>query len=400
MHPLLLLALVAGENWAEFRGPGGQGHSAAKRVPLKWSATENVAWKKSLPGLGWSSPVVVNGKVYLTTAASAGRDHSLRVLCLDAEKGDVLWNEEVFKKPVGRAHAKNSHASPTPIVAGERVYAHFGHLGTACLDLKGKLIWKNDKLAWAPVHGNGGSPALADGLLVFSRDGLSVRELVALDASDGSVKWQTRRSGAPFKRFSFSTPLVIEVGGAKQVISPGSDMVGGYDLKTGKEIWRVTYDGYSVIPRPVYAHGLVFISTGYDSPTVMAIRPTGKGDVTKTHVAWAASRNAPHTPSLIVVGGELYMVSDKGFASCLDAKKGTVHWARRLPGNGFSASPVLADGKLYFLSEDGVTTVIKPGTRYEQLARNNLGERTLATPAPVDGGLFIRTRDHLYRIGK
>lgn len=402
----LLLFLLAGplraEDWAEFRGPTGQGISRATKVPTEWSATKNVAWKADLPGGGWSSPVVVGGKVYLTTAVETKKPAGLelRALCLDADNGKLLWNELVFTTKSVRMHGKNSHASPTPIVAGERLYVHFGHYGTACLDLSGKVKWKNDELSYSPVHGNGGSPVLVDGLLVFSRDGSSVRELVALDADTGKVKWKKARSGNPPRKFSFSTPLVITVNGKKQIISPASDQVAGYDAKTGEEIWKARYEGYSVIPRPVYAHGLLFIVTGYDSSSVIAVKPDGKGDVTETHVAWTVTDNAPHTPSLLAVGDELYMVSDKGFATCLDAKKGRVHWSQRLAGSGYSASPVYAEGRIYFLSENGICTVVKADTKYELVAKNELGERTLASPAVIDGALFIRTKERLYRFGE
>ena len=402
MHAVLLLALFAAEGSSEFRGPQGQGHFSARHVPAEWSATKNIAWKADIPGRGWSSPVVVAGKVYLTTAVPGeGAKLSLRALCLDAGTGKIVWNEEIFQAKGGRMHPKNSQASPTPLVHGGRVYIHFGHLGTACLDTAGKILWRNDELAWAPVHGNGGSPVLVDGLLVFSRDGATVRDLVALDAKTGKLKWKTPRSGkAPSKRFSFSTPLVITVAGKKQIVSPGSDMVGGYDATTGKEVWRCAYSGYSVIPRPVYAHGLVFLSTSYDKASVIAVDPTGTGDVTKAHLKWRLTKGAPHTPSMLAIGDDLYMVSDNGVASCVDARSGEPRWSKRLGGKGYSASPLYADGKIYFLSEDGVCTVVKPGPKFEQVAKNEMGQKTLASMAASDGALFLRTEERLYRIGK
>ncbi|MBY0231160.1 MAG: PQQ-binding-like beta-propeller repeat protein [Gemmataceae bacterium] len=401
MHSLLLLALAA-PDWPEFRGPTGQGVSTAKRVPTKWSPTENVAWKTDIPGFGWSSPVVAGGKAYLTTAVAKDKQVSLRALCLDAAKGKILWDEEVFEKKAVAMHGKNSHASPTPIVRDGKLYVHFGHYGTSCLELSGKSVWKNDSLAWKPVHGTGGSPVIVDGLLVFSRDGADVREVVALDIKDGKAKWQTERSAISKaqSRFSFSTPLVIEVGGKKQIISPGSDVVGAYDPKDGKEIWRCSYSGYSVIPRPVFAHGLLFLATSYNNSAALAVDPTGKGDVTETHLKWTLKRNAPHTPSMLAVGDDVCMVSDSGAASCVEAKTGEVRWTKRLPGKGYSASPILADGKIYFLSEDGVCTVVKPGGEYKEVARNELKEPTLASPAAIDGALFLRTKKSLYRIGK
>jgi outer membrane protein assembly factor BamB len=405
----ILMLLLAGaslhaEDWPEFRGPTGQGIARADNLPTEWSATKNVAWRREIPGLGWSSPVIVGGKVYLTTAAPiAGcKDLSLRALCLDAKDGTILWNEEVFRSINGKSppiHSKNSHASPTPIVAGDRLYVHFGHEGTACLGLSGKVLWRY-RDPYPPVHGAGGSPVLVDGLVVFSTDGLRERLVVALKADNGKVAWKTPRPGKPVKNFSFSTPLVITVNGKKQIISPSSDVVGAYDPGTGKEIWHARYEGYSVIPRPVYGHGLVFVVTGFDAPGMIAVRPDGKGDVTDTHIKWSIRNGAPHTPSVLLVGDELYMVSDRGIVSCLDAKTGAVHWAKRLGGKGYSASPIAAGGKVYFLSEDGVGTVIKAGRSFEQIARNELGERTLASYGVSDGALFIRSARHLYRIGK
>ena len=410
-HLLTLLCLVVGSlplsaaDWPQFRGPAGQGHTSATDLPTEWDATKNVAWKQDIPGSGWSSPVVVGGKVFLTAAVpiDKSKDLSLRTLCLDVSSGKILWNVETFRQAATGSpgiHTKNSHASPTPVVEEGRLYVHFGHQGTACLDLTGKILWSNRDLKYTPVHGNGGSPVLVDGLLVFSTDGAIVREVIALDAKTGKLKWRTTRSGKAGNKFSFTTPLVIEVAGKKQIISPASDMVGAYDSATGGEIWKVRYSGYSVIPRPVFGHGMVFLSTSYDSASALAIKVDGKGDVTDTHVVWTLKKGAPHTPSMLLVGDELYMVSDAGLGTCVDAKTGTVHWQKRLAGNAFSASPIYADGKIWFLSEDGVGTVVKASKTYEHLARNPLGERTLASYAAIDGALFIRTAERLYRIGK
>src|SRR5262249_5139306 len=218
--------------------------------------------------------------------------------------------------------------------------------------------------------------------------------VVALDAATGKVIWKTDRKCEAFKKFSFGTPLVTDVGGKKQVVSPASDQVCAYDPDTGKEMWKVRYEGYSLVPRPVFGHGLIFLSTGYDTPEFLAIRAGGRGDVTESHVVWRTRRGAPLTPSPLLVGDELYLVSDLGVASCLDAKTGRVHWQERL-GGAYSASPLYAGGRVYFQSEDGDGVVVKAGTRFERLAKNALGERTLASYAVADGALFIRTEKHL-----
>lgn len=403
---LFSLSTLRGEDWPQFRGPTGEGHSTATNLPTEWSPTKNVVWKQAIPGSGWSSPVIAAGKVYLTTADKiAGSDDlSLRALCLDAKAGKLLWNVEIFRQDAATAppiHGKNSHASPTPIVEQDRLWVHFGHQGSACLDLSGKVLWRNRDFTYVPVHGNGGSPTRVDDLLVFSTDGTKIRQLVALDAATGKLRWKTPRPGTVGREFSFGTPHVITVAGKKQIISTGSNHVGAYDPATGKEIWRVHYDGYSVIPRPVFGHGLVYVCTGYNTPSLLAIRPDGTGNVTKTHVAWQRLVGVPHTPSLALVGEELYMVSDAGLASCVDAKTGKVHWEKkRLPGNGFSSSPICVGENLYFLSENGVGTVIKASKTFEQVARNEIEERTLASYAVADGALYLRTAGHLYRLGQ
>ncbi len=411
---LLVRPAVAADDWPEFRGPDRQGHADVNNLPLRWGPKKNVTWRIEVDGQGWSSPSLAQGRLYLTAAVPILRtepepaseeadkpDWSLRALCFDAASGRKIWDKEVFLQPGAKApriHRKNSHASPTPLIDQDRLYVHFGHLGTACLTTAGETIWKRT-ISYKPVHGNGGSPALADGKLVFSVDGAVRRSVLALDAGTGKTIWEHDRPLDPKKHFSFSTPQVIDVNGQQQVISPGSDVVEGLDLQTGQSIWYLQYDGYSVIPRPVFAHGLVFLGTGYDRPKVLAIDPTGTGEVTNSHLRWSLTRGAPHTPSLLVVGQALYMVSDRGVASCVDALTGSVHWQKRLGGN-YSASPVLADGRIYFQSEEGKATVIEPKTKYSQLAVNDLQERTLASYAVGDGAIFIRTAQALYRIEK
>lgn len=401
---LLANGFVRADDWPQFRGPTGQGIAPEGHYTVEWSASKNVAWRKPIPGKGWSSPIVSGGFVYLTTAVAAEetnkRDLSLRALCLNAQTGETIWDTEVFRHDGSQAppiHSKNSHASPTPLTDGKRLYVHFGHQGTACLDLQGNLIWKNRSIHYQPVHGNGGTPILAENALVFSCDGYDQPFVIALDRSKGNVIWKTDRNSESFKKFSFSTPLSITVNGKQEIISPGSGAVCAYDPATGREIWRVTYEGYSVIPRPIFGHGLVFVSSGFESPSLLAIRPDGRGDVTTTHVAWTLRKGAPLTPSPLLVDDELYLVSDSGIASCVDARTAKVHWQERIGGN-YSASPLYADGKIYCQSEEGTGVVLKAGKRFQVLARNFIGERTLASYAVSDGAFFIRTEDHLFRI--
>jgi outer membrane protein assembly factor BamB len=400
---LLFLRPATAADWPQFRGPTGDGVSTATDVPIQWSATENVAWKRAIPGVGWSSPVLAGGRLYLTTAVGDGDGPiSLRALCIGAADGRILWNTEVFQPArdvASQKHDKNGFASPTPIVDDGRVYIHFGHMGTAALDLDGHILWRQTRLAYSPRHGNGGSPLLVGERLVFSCDDMENPFVAALDAATGNVHWKTPRNTSAVKKFSFSTPTAIEVDGQLQIISPGSGFVGAYDPADGREIWRVNYgEGYSVVPRPVYAHGLLLLASGFQRPILYAIDPRGaKGDATDTHIVWTHDKGAPLTPSVVVAGDEVYFVSDNGVASCLDARTGNVHWTKRLGGD-YSASPVLAGGRIYFQSEDGVTTIIKAGKTFEPIATNDLGEQTLASFALADGVIFVRSDTSLYRI--
>src|SRR5258706_3453910 len=317
---ILVLSMPAvAEDWPQFRGPSGQGISNARDVPIKWSASENVAWKKEIPGQGWSSPVLMGGKIYLTTALAEGNiPTSLRALCIEAKSGQILWNKEVFH-PAAIAsikHEKNSFASPTPIVTSDRLYMHFGHLGTAALDLEGNIVWTQTELSFFSVYGNAGSPMLLDGMLIFNCDGARNPFIVALDANTGKVRWKTPRNTPTRPFFSFSTPLPYQVDGATQIVSPASGIVAAYEPKEGKEIWRVGYGpGYSVVPRPIYTNGLVLLSSGFDNPVVYAIDPKGaKGDVTDSHVAWKERKAAPCTPSIVAGGDAGFLGSEKGVA--------------------------------------------------------------------------------------
>lgn len=398
-------SVASAGDWAEFRGPTGQGHADGTKLPIEWSAEKNVAWKTAIPGKGWSSPIVVGNRIFLTAAVPStdegSTDQSLRAICLDAASGKTEWDKEIFvqdgktAKPI---HGKNSHASSTPISDGKHVYVHFGTHGTACLTLDGNVVWQTRELKYEPRHGNGSSPIFVDDMLIVCCDGADVGFVVAFDKATGEVRWRTKREHEKGAKFSFATPLLIEVNGEKQIVSPATFHVIAYRPKDGTEIWRCDYgDGYSVIPRPVFGHGLVFIGSGYDSPSLLAIRPDGKGNVTKTHVAWTISKSMPHTPSPLLVGDNLYVVSDGGIATCLDAESGKEVWQKRL-GGGFSASPTLANGKIYFQSEQGETTVIEPANKFQEVARNQLEPRTFASYAVADGAFFIRTETQLYRI--
>jgi outer membrane protein assembly factor BamB len=399
---VLTASVVTAGDWPEFRGPTGQGISEDADGPVHWNQTENIVWKKAIRGQGWSSPIVFEGCVYLTTAIvnEEGHPTSLRVLGFDAASGKILWDSEVFsRKGPSDKHDKNSHASPTPIIEDGRIYAHFGHMGTGCVDINGKVLWRQSDLTYEPQNGNGGSAVLVDDKLIFSCDGKKGPFVAALNKLSGEVVWKVNRSATIAKqKFSFCTPLVIDDDGRKVIVSPGSGAVFAYNPDDGKELWRVDYgQGYSVVPRPVYGHGMVFISTGFMKANVYAIRLGGEGNVTDTHLAWKITKKAPLTPSMLVVGSELYFVSDSGAVSCVDAVTGRQYWQEKIGGT-VSASPVLAGNRIYVITEKGKTVVLKAGTEFEILAENDLQERTLASPAVSGRALFIRTESHLYRI--
>ena len=409
MKTLLVLLLIAGasvlaqaEDWPQFRGPTGQGHATERGLPLEWSETKNIIWKTPVPGLGWSSPTVANGRVWVTTVVESkerrGRvSASLRALAFDVATGRELVNVEVFRlDDAGYVNPKNSRASPTPIVESDRVFVHFGAEGTAALSTSGEILWTTH-LRYESQHGNGGSPTLYRDLLIINCDGNGGDAyVVALDTATGKPRWKTARRRPADQ--AYSTPLVITVGQEDQLVSVGAYRAAAYDPLTGQEIWRVSYgDGFSNVPRPVFGQGLVFIATGFQTPALMAVRPDGKGDVTRTHVAWTITRGAPYTPSPLLVGNDLYYVSDTGVLSLADAASGQIVWQQRLGGN-YSASPVFVDGRIYFQSEEGVTTVIAPGREFRRLASNRLDGATLASMAVSGGSFFIRSESHLYRI--
>jgi outer membrane protein assembly factor BamB len=398
--------VAQGEGWPDFRGPTGQGQSATAGLPTSFSPTERVRWKVAIPGKGWSTPIVDAGRVFLTTAVPSTENppvkQSLRALCLDAASGATLWDKELFSKDMSAAksHTKNSFASPSAITDGRHVFFHFGPDGTAAVDRDGTVVWSNDALHYDPQHGAGSSPIFAGNLLAFTGDGVADPFIAALDRGTGTVAWKTPRPEMPDPKWSFCTPLLVEAEGRRQIVSPAGHMVCSYDADTGRELWRVRYPNkWSVVPRPIFSHGLVYVCTGYDGPAeLLAIRPDGEGDVTDTHVVWKTDDNIPHNPSPVIVGDAIYLVADNGIASCRDAATGKLHWRHRLGGN-FSSSLVHAGGTLWIVSEQGVCTAFAASTDgYTEHGSGDMGEQVLASLAPAEGAFFLRTEGHLYRI--
>lgn len=407
MLVLIALTLTAEQiraDWPEFRGPTGDGHAESAKPPLRWSATEGIRWKVPVPGKAWSTPVVAGDRVFVSTAIGEdGSPLSLCALAFDLASGKELWRTEIFHPESVFAHQKNSQASPTPVYAEGRLYVHFGHYGTAALDASdGKVLWTQTTLSYAPTHGNGGSPVLYGGKLIYACDGESDPFVVALDAKDGSIAWKSARNVVVSKTFSFSTPLLVSIQGKTQAIIPGSGAVISYDPDTGREIWRFRYgEGFSVVPRPVFQDGIVYVCSGFARAVLYAIRTDGQGDVTDTHLAWKEEKRVPRESSPILVSKLIFFNDDKGILSCLDAETGAVHYQERLDGRGgYSSSPVYANSHLYFHNGDGVTTVIRPDKTFQKIAENELGEYGLSSFAVIADGFIFRTENHLLRIGK
>lgn len=398
----VVVSCVAGADWPQFRGPTQMGVSPSTKLPTTWDRTTNVSWQVPVPGKGWSSPVVANGTIVLTTAVEEGKVVSLRVLAFRSSDGQPLWDREIDKRPAAdlpKNHPKNSYASPTCVIDGGKAYAHFGHIGTARLSLAdGAIDWVNRELAYKPVHGNGGSPVVVDGKVIFAIDGADRQEVVALNANDGKVAWRTPRNTKPGRPFSFGTPTVVKLFDKSQLIIPGSDVVMALDPATGTEYWRFAYTGYSVVPRPVVADGLVYLATGYDSPKLLAVKPTPEGGtLPPSALAWKADKGAPLNPSMVTVGGLLFAVSDAGIANCWDAKTGEVKWSERVPDK-YSSSILLANGLLYLTSETGTTTVLKAGPTFETVATNKLDEKMLSSIGVDGDALLVRTETTLFKI--
>jgi outer membrane protein assembly factor BamB len=406
---LVLLALLAasgvGDSWTEFRGPQGTGHSTATGLPREWTETSNVAWKTRIHGRGWSSPVVLGNQVWLTTATPEGKE--LSVLALDRTSGRVLHDLKLFEVAQPEdTRQYNSFASPSPVIEEGRVYVHFGSYGTAALDTAtGRVLWSRRDLPCNHWRGPASSPILYKDLLILHFDGFDLQYAVALDKKTGRTVWKADRThdfgtDDGDQKKGYSTPIVIEAAGRSQLISPAAKAVVSLDPDTGKEIWRVRYEQHSPATRPLFAHGLVYVDTGFSKADLLAIRPDGQGDVTATHVAWKATRGIGAKPSPLLVGDLVFSVSDTGgVLTCLDGRTGAELWQQRVGGGAHSASLLYADGAAYAFAEDGSAIAFKPGRTFQEVARARVDEGgVMATPAIAGSALFLRTESHLYRL--
>jgi outer membrane protein assembly factor BamB len=428
-YPVFLAIMILGANgatpeWPEWRGPGGLGHADAKNLPTNWNETRNVTWKISIPGNGHSSPVINGNQIWLTTGFETPEDPQkikqrlkvntggqplnllakvkLHAICVDRLKGKILHNIKLFEvKEPQWVHKLNSYASPTPVIEGERLYCHFGTFGSACIDTTfGKVLWKNEELQVMHENGPGSSPILHGNHLILHCDGSDKQFVAALDKRTGKVAWKTKRSGTmhskPQLKKAYGTPLLVDMNGRPTVVSTGANWLYGYDPSNGRELWKLSYGllGFSNVSRPVAGNGTLYFSTCFMKGNLLAVKYEG---LPKPEIQWSFTKGAPKMPSPILVGNELYYVTDNGIANCLDAGTGEAVWRERVGGE-YSASPIHADGKLYFPSQYGTTLVLKPGRKFTKLAENKLEGRHMASIAVAGDTLFIRTDKALYRI--
>ncbi len=383
----------AGENWPQFRGPHGDGCSSARNLPLTWSEQTNVKWKTAIHGRAWSSPVIWDNQIWMSTATEDGRQ--LFAVCVDAGSGKIIHDLKLFDvENPQEAHQFNSYASPTPVIEAGRVYVTFGSPGTACLDTRtGEKLWERRDFVCNHYRGAGSSPILFGDLLLMNFDGSDHQFIVALNKHNGKTVWRRERSidfqdldanGQPRMegdlRKAFSTPTVAELAGQLTLISQGAKAVYAYDPLTGQDLWRVEErTSHSASSRPVVGHGLVFALTGWSRGEVLAIRPGRRGEVTDANadeaavpgrqlqVVWSRQRSVPKKPGLLLIGDLLFMIDDGGVASCVEAQTGEEVWRERVGGN-YSASPICADGKIYCFSEEGKGTVIAASREFKVLA--------------------------------
>lgn len=389
---------VQAEDWPQWRGPRGDGSSEETQLPTTWSATENIQWKVPVPAAGHASPIVSGRHIFIAGVKS---DETTRTLtALDRESGKVIWEKAVLKAPLERIHKLNSYASSTPATDGKRIYVSFlneKQMHVTAYDFQGTELWTVEPGVFSSVHGYCSSPIVFENFVIVNGDHDGDAYLVALNRETGVTAWKTPREN---RTRSYCTPIIRDIGGRTQMILSGSKCVASYDPRTGERHWIFDGPTEQFVASPVYSHDLVYITGGFPDRHILAIDPTGTGNVTKTHTAWHHLRSGvSYVPSPVAAGDYFLVASDDGVGTCFDAKTGKISWQKRLAGH-YSGSLLAANGLVYFIDDDGVTKVVKPGPELDVVATNELGDACFASPAASNGQLFIRGDAHLWCIGK
>lgn len=403
---LFMCSCLAHADWPDWRGPTADGRSDATGLPLTWSETENIVWKTAIHDVGLSSPVVWGDQIWITTASGDGR--ALYAVCIDLNSGAVVHDVEVFQpKEPQRIHPQNTYATPSAVVEEDRVYVHFGTYGTACLNSgTGEVLWRRTDLNTDHLQGPASSPILFDDLLIVDLEGTDVQFMAALDKKTGETVWRTDRpkeiydNTEPFYfKKAYQTPIIVEVDGKPQLVGNGSQVAQGHDPRTGKELWRVVYGDDNTVSRTISGHGLFFVNCGGlpGAARLWAVRHGGAGDVTDSHVVWKISDGVPLESSPVLAGDLLYMISERGVLTGLQAKTGKTVWSERIRGT-YGASLLHADNRIYVTSTKGKTTIIEPGPTFRELAVNQLDGDFWTSPAVAGESLLLRSKTHLYRI--
>jgi outer membrane protein assembly factor BamB len=425
----LLAQTVSAGNWPQWRGPDGSGISTEKNLPSEWSPTKNIKWKTPIDGRSHSSPIVWGKMIFLTTAIEgaevpgakaakhmlgdkefvhpdsigANKKHTFKVIAVDRDSGKIVWQQTAWEgTPYDDRHRKSSYAASTPATDGKMVYAFFGTEGLYAYDFKGKLAWKAQIGNIATLGmGAATSPILFDNLVIVQadEDNGEASFIVALDKKTGKEVWKASRKGV---QVSWSTPLLVKTASRTELIASGTEFVIGYDPATGKELWRHKGVESNAIPSPVANNEMVYLVAGFPAKIAMAIRLGQNGDLTGTpNVPWKYEKGTAYVPSPILYGDYLYLTTDRGILTALDAKTGEVKYeGGRIPIPAtFTASPVAFEGKILMTSEDGDTFIIKAGPKHEIIGTNSVGEAVYASPAIADGRIFIRGEKNLYCIG-
>ena len=412
----LLTSTASAENWPGWRGPRGDGTSLEKNVPITWNGTtgENVAWKVELPGEGHASPTIFGNRIFVVTCLPEEKERAL--ISLDRRTGKQLWKKTVVTSPLESKHTLNSFASSTPTTDGEHVYVAFLQVGTrkvpapntgnsrpitpgemvvAAYDFEGNRKWMVKPGSFVSAHGFCSCPVMFEDLVIVNGDHDGESYVVALNRDTGKTVWKTPRR---HKTRSYVTPLIREINGKQQMVFSGSKCIVSLDPRTGKMLWNVEGPTEQYVASMVYDNEKFYMAAGFPTHHVMAVRPNGAGDVTKTHVAWHTKEVKCYVPSPVLVDNYLIVADDRGTANCFETAKGERIWQGRM-GSHFSASLVTAGGLVYFQADDGKTKVVKPGKDMEIVSENELGERSYASPAISEGQFFIRGEKHLFCIG-